>query len=102
MQVDLRGKSALITGDLPRAGVRLGVAGKIGSPATAARMIMDGADFVLIGRAAILHHDFPIRARDPGFTPTPLQVSPDYLMDEGLSSAFIKYMDHFPGFVRAA
>src|SRR5271165_2249325 len=49
--------------DLPRHGVRLGVAGKIMTPGVAAELLEAGADFVMIGRAAILHHDFPRRAR---------------------------------------
>jgi 2,4-dienoyl-CoA reductase-like NADH-dependent reductase (Old Yellow Enzyme family) len=88
--------------ELDRGQVRLGVAGKVTSPAIAARMLDDGADYVLIGRAAILHHDFPERARDPAFTPTPLPVSAEYLANEGLGPAFVKYMSTWPGFVQAA
>ncbi|MGL6044551.1 MAG: NADH:flavin oxidoreductase, partial [Sandaracinobacteroides sp.] len=44
--------------DLPRHGCRLGVAGKI-MGAQAVRNCLDrGADFVLVGRGAVLHHDF--------------------------------------------
>ena len=43
---------------LPRANTRLGVAGKIMDAATAQRCLEHGADFVLIGRGAMLHHDF--------------------------------------------
>ena len=88
--------------DLERGEVRLGVAGKVTSPAVAAQMLEAGADYVLIGRAAILHHDFPERARDRGFEPTPLPVSRDYLRHEGLSPTFVEYMNNWPGFVEAA
>jgi 2,4-dienoyl-CoA reductase-like NADH-dependent reductase (Old Yellow Enzyme family) len=86
--------------DLPRGGVRLGLAGKIMTPAVAAELIGGGADFVLIGRGAILHHDWPQRARrDAGFEPVPLPVSADYLAAEGLGRRFIRYMRTWDGFV---
>lgn len=88
--------------ELPRGDVRLGVAGKVTSPAIAAEMLEKGADYVLIGRAAILHHDFPERARDPAFTPVALPVTAEYLANEGLGPAFVQYMSTWPGFVEAA
>ncbi len=78
--------------DLDRGHVRLGVAGKVTSPAIARRMLENGADFVLIGRAAILHHDFPERARDPNWTPVPTPVSPAYMHGEGVSPKFVTYL----------
>lgn len=88
--------------ELDRGQVRLGVAGKVTSPAIAADMLDKGADFVLIGRAAILHHDFPERARDPAFTPIALPVTAEHLANEGLGPAFVQYMSSWPGFVQAA
>jgi 2,4-dienoyl-CoA reductase-like NADH-dependent reductase (Old Yellow Enzyme family) len=53
---------------LPRGATRLGVAGKIMDAATAQRCLEHGADFVLIGRGAMLHHDFAALAlADPAF-----------------------------------
>jgi 2,4-dienoyl-CoA reductase-like NADH-dependent reductase (Old Yellow Enzyme family) len=88
--------------ELPRGDVRLGVAGKITTPAIAKQMLDNGADYVLIGRAAILHHDFPERARNPDFAPVALPVTAEYLANEGLGPAFVKYMSSWPGFVEAA
>ena len=89
--------------DLPRHGVRLGVAGKIMTPAASASLLEAGADFVLIGRAAILHHDWPVRAsRDPAFEPLPLPVSAEYLASQGLGGRFIRYMGTFENFVAPA
>ena len=86
--------------DLPRGQTRLGVAGKIMTPAVAREMLETGADFVLIGRAAILHHDFARRAlADPDFQPTPLPVSADYLAREGLGRRFLRYMATWDNFV---
>jgi 2,4-dienoyl-CoA reductase-like NADH-dependent reductase (Old Yellow Enzyme family) len=86
--------------DLPRGSARLGVAGKIMTPRIAERMLADGADFVLIGRAAILHHDFPIRARkDLDFRPVSLPVTAEYLAAEGLGRRFLRYMATWDNFV---
>jgi len=85
--------------DLDRGNVRLGVAGKVMTPAIAAEMLDRGADFVLIGRAAILHHDFPQKARDATFTPIPLPVTREHLRAEGLGPTFVEYMATWKGFV---
>lgn len=78
--------------DLPRHGAALGAAGKIGTAADAQRALDEGLDFVMIGRAAILHHDWPRRARDPGFVSAALPVSRDYLVAEGVGPAFLDYL----------
>jgi 2,4-dienoyl-CoA reductase-like NADH-dependent reductase (Old Yellow Enzyme family) len=86
--------------DFDRGTVRLSVAGKIRTAGDAQRVMDAGADAVTIGRAAILHHDFPERCRrDPDFEPAALPVSEDYLRSEGLSDAFIGYMRNWKGFV---
>jgi 2,4-dienoyl-CoA reductase-like NADH-dependent reductase (Old Yellow Enzyme family) len=78
----------------------LGVAGKIYSPQDAKRCLEDGADFVLPGRAAILHHDFPLQIRaNPDFEAVTIPVTRDYLRSEGLSDSFVDYMSNWDGFV---
>ena len=78
---------------LPRGNTRLGVAGKIMDTATAQRCLDAGADFVLIGRAAMLHHDFARRAlADPAFESIARPVSRAYLQGEGLGSPFLEYV----------
>ncbi len=85
---------------LNRGKTRLGVAGKIVSGDDAARVLDDGADFAIVGRAAILHHDFPQRvAADPHFRPVKLPVTRAYLAAEGLSPKFVEYMGNWKGFV---
>ncbi len=87
---------------LPRGQARLGVAGKIYSAAEGQSAIDGGADFVILGRGSILHHDFPSRAIvDPDFVARPTPVSPEVLHDEGLSDAFVNYMRNWQGFVTA-
>jgi 2,4-dienoyl-CoA reductase-like NADH-dependent reductase (Old Yellow Enzyme family) len=80
--------------------VRLGAAGKIMSAQDARDVLAMGFDFPVLGRAAILHHDFPRRvAADPDFASTPTPVSEAYLRAEGLGPAFINYMRTWKGFV---
>jgi len=99
-----RGRSLLsYFTELERGAVRLGAAGKIGSGPAAAAALAAGLDFVIVGRAAVLHHDFPERVRaDPDFEPVSTPVSVDYLAGEGLGPAFIGYMRRWEGFVEPA
>ncbi len=86
--------------DLPRGDVRLGVAGKLMSAAEVRAMLDAGADFVLLGRAAILHHDWPQKARaNPDFRSVSLPVTRAHLEAEGLGPAFVNYMSTWAGFV---
>jgi 2,4-dienoyl-CoA reductase-like NADH-dependent reductase (Old Yellow Enzyme family) len=89
--------------ELERGQVRLGAAGKITTGEGCRRAMEAGLDFVVIGRAAILHHDFPKRiSANPDFMPTPLPVPADYLRHEGLGEAFVGYMRTWKGFVADA
>ena len=86
--------------DLPRGQTRLGVAGKVMSARHAQGLLQDGVDFVLLGRAAILHHDFPLRAAgDPDFQAVALPVTEQHLVDQGLGPAFLDYLRSWQGFV---
>jgi 2,4-dienoyl-CoA reductase-like NADH-dependent reductase (Old Yellow Enzyme family) len=98
---DLKGRSLMsYFSELDRGGCRLGVAGKVYSAETARWCLSEGCDFVLAGRAAILHHDFPNKvAANPEFTVASLPVSEAHLKAEGLGDAFIGYMKAWKGFV---
>lgn len=86
--------------ELDRGNIPLGVAGKIRTARDALRALELGCDFVLIGRAAILKHDFAKQVRmDPGYASPPLPASPESLAAEGLGPAFIDYMRTWKGFV---
>ncbi len=86
--------------ELDRKDVKLGVAGKLYQPQDCDAMMEHGVDFVMLGRAAILHHDFPNRYQeDSKFTATRAPVSAAYLKQEGLSEAFVNYMSGWVGFV---
>jgi len=85
---------------IDRGRVRLGVAGKIMSGANVRACLEAGVDFVLLGRAGILHHDFPKRLReDPDFEAVRVPVSADYLREQGLGEQFLGYMSTWKGFV---
>ncbi len=100
---EMQGKSLLsYFTALNRGDVRLGIAGKIRTPAEAEQAMATGVDWIMLGRAAILHHDFPLQQRDnPDFTPVALPVSVDHLKKEGLSDKFVTYMSQpiWKGFV---
>ena len=82
--------------------VLLTVAGQIRTADDVKKIISSGVDFVTIGRAAILHHDFPKKVlENDAFEPIKLPVSKDYLHQEGLSNQFIKYMSRWPDFVKS-
>lgn len=85
---------------LDRKNVRLTVAGKIRNGHDVAAVLAAGVDFVTIGRAGILHHDFPRQVlADPAFEPVSTPVSVAYLQQEGLGENFVQYMRRWPGFV---
>lgn len=86
--------------ELERGDVALGIAGKLRDP-NEVRLAMEAdIDFVLLGRAAILHHDFPLQMHaDSNFHPVSNPVSTDHLREQGLGEAFITYMSSWKGFV---
>jgi len=86
---------------LRRGATRLGVAGKIMDAATAQACLDHGADFVLIGRGAMLHHDFARRAlADAAFRSIERPVTRAYLQGEGLGPRFLEYVaSTWPRFV---
>jgi 2,4-dienoyl-CoA reductase-like NADH-dependent reductase (Old Yellow Enzyme family) len=87
---------------LDRGEVRLGVAGKIQSAADIHACMAAGVDFVVIGRAAILHHNLPgLVERDPDFRMASPPISEGYLLAEGVSAPFIDYIRHWPFIVGA-
>jgi 2,4-dienoyl-CoA reductase-like NADH-dependent reductase (Old Yellow Enzyme family) len=86
--------------ELERGDVALGIAGKLRNPDEVNQAMASGIDFVMLGRAAILHHDFPLQMQaDSNFTPVRNPVSADHLRAEGLGEAFITYMSGWKGFV---
>lgn len=87
--------------DLPRGSAQLGVAGKVLSTADAQWCLDTGADFVSVGRGAIVHHDFAARAlADAWFSARPLPVTVEVLRQERVGPAFVDYLiETFPDVV---
>jgi 2,4-dienoyl-CoA reductase-like NADH-dependent reductase (Old Yellow Enzyme family) len=82
--------------NLPRGSTRLGVAGNIRSGSDAQRCLELGADFVLIGRAAIVNHDFPKRvAVDPSYAMPAIPLPRQHFAAEGVSPVFLEYLNNF-------
>jgi len=85
---------------LKMADVQLTVAGQIRTASEVHQVLAAGVDFVSIGRAGVLHHDFPVQVLlNDEFEPVSTPVSADYLANEGLGPAFIEYMRRWDGFV---
>jgi 2,4-dienoyl-CoA reductase-like NADH-dependent reductase (Old Yellow Enzyme family) len=62
---------------LDRRATRLGFAGRIISPQSAARCLAEGADFVSLGKVAVIHHNYPqLLAANPEFVPDWLPYLP--------------------------
>jgi 2,4-dienoyl-CoA reductase-like NADH-dependent reductase (Old Yellow Enzyme family) len=79
--------------ELDRGHTKLGVAGSIRTPGDAEKTMAEGVDWVMLGRAAILHHNFPqMYEADRNFSPIEIPVSEQYLSDEGVSEKFIEYL----------
>ena len=80
--------------ELDRHNTRLGVAGKIRTPREAEAILAAGADWIMLGRAAMLQHDFPNRYKaNPSFRPVEMPVTRKYLESEGISKKFQGYIE---------
>jgi len=79
--------------ELDRHNTRLGVAGKIRTPQEAEATLAAGVDWIMLGRAAMLQHDFPNRYKaDAAFKPVEMPVTRAYLKNEGISEKFQTYV----------
>lgn len=86
--------------ELPRDQVPMGICGKIRTMPDVTKIMGWGADFVTIGRSAILQHDFAQKALlDENFQARTTPVTTELLRQEGLSQTFIDFIKTFPDFV---
>lgn len=77
--------------ELPRHGTRLALTGAITGASQVRRALANGADIVLVGRAAIRDHDFVHHAlEDPDFIAQPFPATEAELAREGVSPAFLR------------
>jgi 2,4-dienoyl-CoA reductase-like NADH-dependent reductase (Old Yellow Enzyme family) len=93
-EIEYRGRSLMsYFTELDRRNTRLGVAGKIRTPQQAEATLAAGADWIMLGRAAMLQHDFPNRYKaDHSFKPVEMPVPRRYLKEEGISEKFQAYI----------
>ncbi len=81
--------------------VKWTVAGKVRNGEEVQKVLNKGVDFVTIGTAAIVHHNFPkLVIENPLFTATQMPVSEAHLEKEGVGETFIKYLKARPEFVK--
>ncbi|MBC8328946.1 MAG: NADH:flavin oxidoreductase [Planctomycetes bacterium] len=74
-------------------------AGGVWTRADAARAAAAGADIVAIGKAAIVHPDWPEASRAAGFAPLRPPWDPDHLRRVDVGPDFVDYLMRFPGLV---
>jgi 2,4-dienoyl-CoA reductase-like NADH-dependent reductase (Old Yellow Enzyme family) len=57
------------------------------------RVLEHGCDFVVVGRAAILHHDLPkLVKNDPNWKTVKTPAPPSHLRSEGISPSFVEWV----------
>ncbi|MCC2603128.1 NADH:flavin oxidoreductase [Sphingopyxis sp. FBM22] len=87
--------------EIPRGKVRLGAAGKIMNGQTARWLLDQGCDFALLGRAAIIEHDFPQKLQNNVDHAAPaLPVTSGHLTAQGVSPKFQSYLSGWPNFIQ--
>lgn len=99
-----RGRSLLswFTRHVARGDTRIGCVGNLGSMERIDAALDEGADFVMIGRPAIIHRDFFQRLQaEHGFATLPVPIAPEHLRSQGISDTFIAYLGSMPGFLAA-
>lgn len=79
--------------DLPKGDVRVGAAGKVVDGEHVRSVLDAGCDFAMIGRAAILAHDFPEKVKaDPDYASPKWPLPAEHYAVEGVSPVFIEYL----------
>ena len=81
--------------------IKMTVAGNIRTAEDVQKIMEADVDFATIGRAAIIHHNFPkLVQNDSSFEQMSLPVTRDHLKAEGLSEPFINYLGRWPDFIK--
>ena len=58
-----------------------------------------GADIVVLGKASIIHPDWPTVSKSKNFIPKSSPWDPEYLKQVSVGPKFIKYLQRIPGLV---
>lgn len=90
--------------DIPRNGCKVGAAGKIYDAEVCNKVMALGYDFVIPGRAAVIHHDMPkLIQADANWKMAKWPVSIEHAAKEGISPKFVTYLrSWFPGLLEPA
>ena len=73
--------------------------GGIWSSKDATDVMMQGADLIGVGRAAIPYPDWSLNLKDDNYNPPKMPFTSTQLTEAGLSDVFIAYMKNWKGFV---
>lgn len=79
--------------------VAIFAAGAIWTPADASAVLSMGADFVSLGRAAIVQPDWPSLAREPAFEPRRPPLTPAQYRELDVSEPYLEYLRSFKAMV---
>lgn len=101
-QAEFKGKKLIsYFTSINREFLKIGVAGAIMSAQTAAQCLEQGADFVSIGKAGILAHDFPLKVKaNADYISPSLPVSKADLEAQWIGPNFINYLTGFKGLIK--
>lgn len=79
--------------------VKIASAGGVWTREDAEKVELAGADIVVLGKASIVHPDWPTISRSPDFSPKSQPWAPEYLKQVSVGPKFIKYLQRIPGLV---
>ncbi|OLS24971.1 MAG: NADPH dehydrogenase [Candidatus Heimdallarchaeota archaeon LC_2] len=79
--------------------VKIAVAGGIRTREDARKAESAGADIVVIGKASIVHPDWPRVSKSNDFVPISAPWDPNYLHQVSVGPKFVKYLQRIPGLV---
>ncbi|MFW9780376.1 MAG: NADH:flavin oxidoreductase [Candidatus Heimdallarchaeota archaeon] len=105
---DASGPAPFEKGDLPvvkiirdavPSEVKIAAAGGIWTRADARKTEAAGADIIVVGKASIIHPDWPSISQSTDFSPKLPPWDPDHLRQVGVGSNFLKYLNRSPGLV---
>lgn len=85
--------------DAVPAEVKIASAGGILTRDDAGKTEASGADLVVLGRASIVHPDWPTVSKIEDFIPISPPWDPDYLSQIAIGPKFLQYLNRFPGLI---
>lgn len=81
-------------------GVAVLAAGGIWTAADLRRALAAGVDIAAVGKAGIIHPDWPRACQQDGWSPTRPPLAPEALREAAVGEDFVNYLKKFPGLVQ--